>query len=49
VAGAQAVGLRGVLVRTGKGTEPSQPGGEAVVPDAVLDSVAGLPALLGVE
>jgi len=49
VAGAQAVGLRAVLVRTGKGAEPSQPGGEAVVPDAMLDSVAGLPALLGVE
>jgi HAD superfamily hydrolase (TIGR01458 family) len=49
VAGAQAVGLRAVLVRTGKGEEPRQPGGEPVAPDAVLDSVAGLPALLGVE
>jgi ribonucleotide monophosphatase NagD (HAD superfamily) len=49
VAGGQAVGLRAVLVRTGKGEGPSRPGGEAAAPDAVLDSVAGLPALLGVE
>jgi ribonucleotide monophosphatase NagD (HAD superfamily) len=47
VAGAQAVGLRAVLVRTGKGAEPA--GGEPAEPDAVLDSVAGLPGLLGVE
>lgn len=48
VAGAQAVGLRGVLVRTGK----FRPGDEAAAerpPDAVLGSVADLPALLGVD
>jgi HAD superfamily hydrolase (TIGR01458 family) len=45
VAGAQAAGLRAVLVRTGKGAEPRQPG----EPDAVIDSIAGLPGLLGVE
>jgi HAD superfamily hydrolase (TIGR01458 family) len=49
VAGAQAVGLRAVLVRTGKGAEPRDPGGEPAEPDAVLDSIAGLPGLLGVE
>jgi HAD superfamily hydrolase (TIGR01458 family) len=49
VAGAQAVGLRAVLVRTGKGERHGPPGGEAAEPDAVLDSVANLPALLGVE
>jgi HAD superfamily hydrolase (TIGR01458 family) len=49
VAGAQAVGLRAVLVRTGKGEGSSRPVGEAAAPDAVLDSVADLPALLGVE
>jgi HAD superfamily hydrolase (TIGR01458 family) len=49
VAGAQAVGLRAVLVRTGKGGGSGRPGGEAAAPDAVLDNVAGLPALLGVE
>ncbi len=46
VAGARAVGLRGVLVRTGK----HRPGDEDAVeggPDAVLGSVAELPALLG--
>jgi HAD superfamily hydrolase (TIGR01458 family) len=45
VAGAQAVGAVAVLVRTGKGGRP-QPGAEAE-PDAVLDSVADLPGLLG--
>jgi HAD superfamily hydrolase (TIGR01458 family) len=49
VAGAHAVGLRAVLVRTGKGTQPAAPGGEPDEPDAVLDSVADLPGLLGVE
>jgi HAD superfamily hydrolase (TIGR01458 family) len=49
VAGAHAVGLRAVLVRTGKGTQPAPPGGGRDQPDAVLDSVAGLPGLLGVE
>jgi HAD superfamily hydrolase (TIGR01458 family) len=49
VAGAHAVGLRAVLVRTGKGTQPAAPGGEPDEPDAGLDSVADLPGLLGVE
>jgi ribonucleotide monophosphatase NagD (HAD superfamily) len=49
VAGAHAVGLRAALVRTGKGTQPAPPGDASGEPDAVLDSVAGLPALLGVE
>jgi HAD superfamily hydrolase (TIGR01458 family) len=48
VAGAQAVGLRAVLVRTGKGADPAPPGDPAE-PDAVLDSLAGLPGLLGVK
>ena len=47
VAGAQAAGLRAVLVRTGKGGGPPDPGVEAA-PLEVLDSVADLPALLGV-
>jgi HAD superfamily hydrolase (TIGR01458 family) len=42
VAGAQAAGLHGVLVRTGK-FRPADLDGE-IVPDAVLDSVADLPA-----
>jgi HAD superfamily hydrolase (TIGR01458 family) len=41
VGGAQAAGLTGVLVRTGKFTEDDLAGD--VVPDAVLDSVADLP------
>ena len=45
VGGAQAAGLRAVLVRTGKGAGPVPPDGG---PDAVLDSLAGLPGLLGV-
>jgi HAD superfamily hydrolase (TIGR01458 family) len=48
VAGAQAVGMRAVLVRTGKGGEPSGPGVDAE-PDAVLDSAADLPPLLGMD
>ncbi|HEX9631629.1 MAG TPA: TIGR01458 family HAD-type hydrolase [Gemmatimonadales bacterium] len=46
--GARAAGLRAVLVRTGK----YRVGDEATVtpaPDAVVDSVARLPALFGVE
>ena len=50
VAGAQAVGLRAVLVRTGKGAGTGEPaGGRPAEPDAVLDSIADLPGLLGVE
>jgi HAD superfamily hydrolase (TIGR01458 family) len=43
VAGAQAAGLKGILVRTGK----YRPGAEGQ-PDLVLDSVAGLPEALGI-
>jgi HAD superfamily hydrolase (TIGR01458 family) len=43
VAGAQAAGLRGVQVRTGK-YRPGTVGD----PDLVLDSIAGLPQVLGV-
>ncbi len=39
-------GMRGVLVRTGKFREGDLER-SAVRPDAVIDSVAGLPALLG--
>jgi len=49
VAGARAVGLRTVLVRTGKGGGPPQPEGQGVEPDAVIDSLASLPDLLGIE
>lgn len=47
VLGAQALGIRGVLVRTGKFREASlaRAGG---TPDDVIDSVADLPGLLGV-
>jgi HAD superfamily hydrolase (TIGR01458 family) len=45
IGGGQAVGAATVLVRSGKGDRP-QPGAEAE-PDAVLDSVADLPRLLG--
>jgi HAD superfamily hydrolase (TIGR01458 family) len=46
VAGAQAVGARAALVRTGKGSDAvAQP---AATPDAVLGSAADLPALLGI-
>jgi len=44
VAGAQAVGMRGVLVRTGKGAEP-HPDAGATEPDATIDSLAALPRL----
>ena len=45
VGGGRAVGAATVLVRSGKGDRP-QPGAEAE-PDAVVDSVVDLPALLG--
>ena len=45
VGGGRAVGASTVLVRSGKGDRP-QPGAE-VEPDAVVDSVADLPDLLG--
>jgi phospholysine phosphohistidine inorganic pyrophosphate phosphatase len=41
VGGAQAAGLRGILVRTGKFRENDLAG--SITPDAVLDSVADLP------
>lgn len=41
IAGAQAAGVQGVLVRTGKFRPADLEGG--IRPDAVLDSVAGLP------
>ncbi|MEZ5238343.1 MAG: HAD-IIA family hydrolase [Microthrixaceae bacterium] len=48
VLAAQALGMRGVLVRTGKfRPEVLDSAGEA--PDHVIDSVAALPALLGLE
>ena len=45
VGGGRAVGAATVLVRSGKGDRP-QPGADAE-PDAVVDSVADLPELLG--
>jgi HAD superfamily hydrolase (TIGR01458 family) len=45
IGGGRAVGAATVLVRSGKGDRP-QPGAEAE-PDAVVDSVADLPGLLG--
>jgi phospholysine phosphohistidine inorganic pyrophosphate phosphatase len=45
IGGGHAVGAATVLVRSGKGDRP-QPGPE-VEPDAVIDSVADLPRLLG--
>jgi HAD superfamily hydrolase (TIGR01458 family) len=45
VAGAKACGCVGVLVRTGKYRAEDE---RAAEPDAIVDSVAGLPALFGV-
>lgn len=45
VAGAQAVGMRGVLVRTGKGAE-HHPDAGTTEPDGIVDSLAALPGLL---
>jgi HAD superfamily hydrolase (TIGR01458 family) len=47
VQGAMAAGLRGVLVRTGK-HRADPPADEPVQPTATIDSVADLPALLGI-
>jgi HAD superfamily hydrolase (TIGR01458 family) len=47
VLAAQAAGIRGVLVRTGKYT-PGSLRDAAEAPDAVLDSVADVPHLLGI-
>lgn len=46
VLGAQAVGITGVLVRTGK-FQPTDLEHSAGVPDHVVESIADLPALLG--
>jgi ribonucleotide monophosphatase NagD (HAD superfamily) len=45
VGGAKSAGLRAVLVRTGKFREESLAGAEPQ-PDAVVDSIADVPALL---
>jgi ribonucleotide monophosphatase NagD (HAD superfamily) len=45
VGGAKAVGIHGVLVRTGKFTEDALAAADPK-PDAVLDSIADLPAWL---
>lgn len=47
VAGAKAAGMAGVLVRTGK-YRPADEADPDIRPDAVLDSIADLPAWLGV-
>lgn len=46
VGGGQLAGLKGVLVRTGK-YRPAYVDASAVTPDLTLDSVADLPAVLG--
>lgn len=48
VGGAQKAGIRGVLVRTGKFREEHL-ASATVAPDMVIDSVADLPALLGLQ
>ncbi len=47
IAGAQAAGARGILVRTGKHGADAI-GRATVRPDATIDSIADLPALLGI-
>jgi ribonucleotide monophosphatase NagD (HAD superfamily) len=46
VQGAQAAGLTGVLVRTGKFRQEDLDGAEKEPPDVVIDSIAGVPELL---
>ena len=46
VRGAMAVGARGILVRTGK-FRPADLDDTKPPPDAVIDSLANLPGLLG--
>jgi ribonucleotide monophosphatase NagD (HAD superfamily) len=48
VLGAQAAGITGVLVRTGKFRESDEQGAHGERPRHVLDSVADLPGLLGI-
>jgi ribonucleotide monophosphatase NagD (HAD superfamily) len=47
VGGAQAAGLRGILVRTGKFREGAL-ADSGIVPDLVIDSIARLPEVLGI-
>jgi HAD superfamily hydrolase (TIGR01458 family) len=47
VLAAQAVGIKGVLVRTGK-FRPESLERASAAPDHVVDSIAGVPALLGI-
>lgn len=46
IGGAQALGIRGVLVRTGKYRHDDESRG-TIIPDLVIDSLFGLPELLG--
>jgi len=48
VLGAQAAGITGVLVRTGKFRESDEQGAHGERPRHIVDSVADLPGLLGV-
>jgi HAD superfamily hydrolase (TIGR01458 family) len=48
VLGAQAHGITGVLVRTGKYQESDEDGANGQKPRHMLDSIADLPALLGI-
>jgi ribonucleotide monophosphatase NagD (HAD superfamily) len=45
VAGAQAIGIQGIMVRTGK-FRAEELDSSAVKPDLVVDSIADLPDLL---
>ncbi len=47
IGGAQQAGLRGILVRTGKYRQ-SYADASAIKPDALIDSIRDLPALLGI-
>ena len=49
VLGAQRAGITAVLVRTGKYSEKDEEGDTADRPQHVVDSIADLPALLGLS
>ena len=49
VLGAQRAGITGVLVRTGKYSEKDEEGDTGDRPQHVVDSIADLPALLGLD
>ena len=49
VLGAQALGITGVLVRTGKYQLGAENGVDGTPPDHVINSIADLPTLLGLE